>query len=115
MNDDEISALARDIQRALLSDPGIATLYPLPGIGQLVNAAATLWGARDADTPAVRIQEKDGVAVEVALGVTAARPAADTAREAQRVIRAAVPAVPVQVRVTLVHLDMPETDGDATV
>ena len=103
MTEDEAAELAARIERDLLAEPGVAVLYPASGGVLLREAAAKLVGADDTG-PRVLVRTGDPVQVDVALGVDRGRPAGETARAAQRIIRSAASAA-VRIRVTVAHVD----------
>ncbi|SDL62381.1 hypothetical protein [Microbacterium azadirachtae] len=103
MTEAEAAELAARIEQDLLAEPGISAVYPASGGGRLREVAAKLRGADDAARVVVRPGEV--AQVEVALGLDDARPAGETARAAQRIIRRAA-SVPVRIRLTVAHLDV---------
>jgi len=111
MTEDEAAVLASRIEQDLLAEPGVSVVYPAPGAGVLREAAANLLGVGEAG-PRVLIRTGDPVRIDVALGLDHARPAGETARAVQRIIRDAVSA-PVQIRITVAHLDASTERGGA--
>jgi len=103
MTEDEAAELAARIEQDLLAEPGVSAVYPASGAGLLREAAANLLGSGEAG-PRVAIRTGDPLQIDVALGLDQARPAGDTARAAQRLIRRAASG-PVQIRITVAHLD----------
>jgi len=103
MTEEEAAELAARIEQDLLAEPGVSVVYPASGAGLLREAAANLLGAGDAG-PRVAVRPGDPVRIDVALGLDHARPAGETARAVQRMIRRAA-AGPVQIRITVAHLD----------
>jgi hypothetical protein len=103
MTEDEAAELAARIEQDLLAEPGVSAVYPASGGGRLREAAARLLGADDGPARVV-VRPGEVAQVEVALGVDDVRPAHETARAAQRIIRRAA-SVPVRIRLTVAHLD----------
>lgn len=110
MTEDEAAELAARIERDLLAEPGVSAVYPASGGRRLREAAAELLGADDSPARIV-VRPGEVAQVEVSLGVDDVRPAHETARAVQRIIRAAV-SVPVRIRLTVAHLDAsPQAHG----
>jgi|GEM_PF-2720419 len=103
MTEEEAAELAARIEKDLLAQPGVCAVYPASGAGRLREAAANLLGSGDAPRR-VGIRPGDPLRIDVALGLDHARPAGETARAVQRIIRDTVSG-PVQIRVTVAHLD----------
>jgi len=110
MTEDEAAELAARIEKDLLAEPGVSVVYPASGADLLREAAAHLLGSGDTG-PRVAIRTGDPLQIEVALGLDHARPAGETARAVQRMIRRAA-AGPVQIRITVAHLEVaPDPTG----
>ncbi|WP_336649192.1 hypothetical protein [Microbacterium sp. MMO-10] len=112
MTEDEAAELAARIERDLLAEPGVAVLYPASGGVLLREAAAKLVGADDTG-PRVVVRTGEPVQVDVSLGVDRSRPAGETARAAQRIIRSTA-SVAVRIRVTVAHVDASPSAGADT-
>jgi len=110
MTEDEAAELAARIEKDLLAEPGVSVVYPVSGAGLLREAAANLLSSGDTG-PRVAIRIGDPLRIDVALGLDQARPAGETARAVQRMIRQAA-AGPVQIRITVAHLEVsPDSSG----
>lgn len=104
MNDEERTALAESVERALAGVPGVAeVLRPGGALSTAVDLGARAMGIREADAPRVRVTDADGATlVEASIGV-ASSSAKRTTRDAHRAIREV--AGPVRVVLTVAHVD----------
>lgn len=109
--------LATDIESAVLTIPGVSTLFRAGTLAShVIDAGATLIGIRDDSAPLVRVDHTDdGPRVDIAIGVRQHLGAVDTTRRVHAAVRAALAerhVAPASIRITVVHINESIRQGE---
>lgn len=107
--------MAADIETAARAVPGVSTVFRAGGIiSKVVDAGTQLLGVHQNEARLIRLEHApEGLRVEVAIGVHAGASAAETSHRVHAAITAMCAGrgcTPVEVRLTVVHID--ESLGD---
>ena len=110
MSAERDAEIARLVQHALESTPGVARLFRAgPLLARVVDAGVDLLGRRDAERPFVDVKD-DGSRAIASIGVDFAVPAAATCRSAANSAASALAAAgtdAVSIELTVVHISEP--------